>query len=129
MQTAPECCRLVQNNFPVGVFDNPIFQLNEYFHWMNNFRFFWMNKFVEWIIRKFFWMNKFFEWIFSSRYWMNYWMNKKVRYSQEKWIKCEKMCKILRMWTKMRWMWKNVRNINWKSFMYNIFTLERLSHN
>ena len=65
--------------------------MNEYFFWMNNFGFSWMNKFFEWItfdffwmneifewiILDFFWMNKFFEWIILLYDWMNYWMNNK----------------------------------------------------
>ena len=40
-----------------------IFSRNDYFHWMNN--------------QIFFWMNIFFEWIFLPYYWMNCWMNQK----------------------------------------------------
>ena len=79
--------------------------MNEYFHWMNNFRFFWMNKFVEWIICENFWMNKFFEWIFASHYWMNYWMNKKSA------LFTRKMNKVWKKLCKMRWMQKNKRKI------------------
>ena len=42
----------------LGVADTAFFQKNEYFHWMNNQKNFWMNIFFEWML-SFFWMNFF----------------------------------------------------------------------
>ena len=61
----------------IGVGDNPLFELNEYF--------------IEWIISDFFeWINLLNEYFHRIIEWIIEWI-KKVRYSQEKWIKCEKL--------------------------------------
>ena len=61
----------------IGVGDNPLFELNEYF--------------IEWIISDFFeWINLLNEYFHCVIEWIIEWI-KKVHYSQEKWIKCEKL--------------------------------------